>query len=998
MISKNFFIFLFYLLFIFSQNLFAQNINGFEILVSKDKISSITFHSEVTNFYFDKKNSPYKVSALGKEAIMIQTSQDVTEPYILHILEGDRKHELVITYKKDIDLSQQDNDFSDLKLLSKLIKDFNSKQIANPSQNNVSKSSENSNSSVKQNNAGNDNFYFLISQADKAKKNEQFDEAKIKYEQALQINPNNNYTQTQLQEVNKLIQSRKEADYTDIITKANIAFYLDKFDEAVKYYNQALSLKPGDIYSNSQIQLIQKKIAATKIEQEKQKQDNLYNSYISAGDRAVNNNSYDAAKMAYSEALKIKPNDALASTKLNSINQKIISDSIEREREKNVALYTSFINAGNKALEEKSYDAAKSAYNEALKIKPNDAFVKAKINSIDQKIVTDNIVTEREKNEALYNNYINSGDKAFSEKLYDAAKSNYNEALNIKPEDVYAKKQVKKTDSALAELAAQAEKELTLQKNKDKENEYKSIISLADEDYKNGMYTQAKDEYNTALQINKNDLYSKNKIIQINKILADTQAKQISENEKIKQNSLNTLQYSEIITKADEAFENKDYSASKLLYAKALKYKDEQYPKVRLAQIEEAFAEISATSESRKDSVSKEIETTKKYNVLIAKARTAYNIKNYSVAKEAFVEASELKPNEAEPKMKLNEIDKIISDSLNVKILADQYDSLTATADNALATQEYTIALENYKEARKINPDQSYYLEKQINYIEVLVAKRDSVAYKEKKEKEMMSAYNSGIEALKYLRYDDAVLYFNQFIGLADSTIVVNNSAYNIDNLVNFAKTKISDIKAYIIRTKLASEKKDTPHLKINNNINSLSGVTLYYPNPKDPSLNEIYVKYISVDFNSPPAGQLWDTIDFSVENKLISREIMAEPAALNLTEGSNNLKLICENISFRETKVYFKFLIQNNDSIEFLTGSMLLSNYTKDGKIVNLLPVYIADFPIILSGKEKLVVYVTKIFSISNEENLTFEINDRLNKRKLLLNIPAAIYNQQKQ
>ncbi|MEP6597586.1 MAG: hypothetical protein ABJA71_16650, partial [Ginsengibacter sp.] len=123
MISKNFIAFLFSFLLIFWQNLFAQNINGFEIPVSKDKVSSITFHDEVKGYNFGEKNPPYKVSTLGKEAIMIQTSQEVKGLYTLNVLEGGRKHKFIISYKEEIDLSEQDKDFSDLKQLIKLIKD-----------------------------------------------------------------------------------------------------------------------------------------------------------------------------------------------------------------------------------------------------------------------------------------------------------------------------------------------------------------------------------------------------------------------------------------------------------------------------------------------------------------------------------------------------------------------------------------------------------------------------------------------------------------------------------------------------------------------------------------------------------------------------------------------------------------------------------------------------------------------------------------------------------
>ncbi|MEP6597588.1 MAG: SUMF1/EgtB/PvdO family nonheme iron enzyme, partial [Ginsengibacter sp.] len=125
-------------------------------------------------------------------------------------------------------------------------------------------------------------------------------------------------------------------------------------------------------------------------------------------------------------------------------------------------LYTDFLNAGNKALEGKLYNQAKDAYNEALKIKPNDAYVIEKLNLTEKQKAQDEIEVE-------YSNYINSGNKAFNDKSYDEAKIAYNEALKTKPNDVYATNQIQKIDNALA--SSQVKKELNLQKDKEEKTD-----------------------------------------------------------------------------------------------------------------------------------------------------------------------------------------------------------------------------------------------------------------------------------------------------------------------------------------------------------------------------------------------------------------------------------------------------------------------------------------------------------------------------------------------
>ena len=54
------------------------------------------------------------------------------------------------------------------------------------------------------------NFYVLIDEADKARKAGQWQIAKNKYKQALQIQPDNSYAQAHLQSVNATIQSESE--------------------------------------------------------------------------------------------------------------------------------------------------------------------------------------------------------------------------------------------------------------------------------------------------------------------------------------------------------------------------------------------------------------------------------------------------------------------------------------------------------------------------------------------------------------------------------------------------------------------------------------------------------------------------------------------------------------------------------------------------------------------------------------------------------------------
>jgi hypothetical protein len=128
-----------------------------------------------------------------------------------------------------------------------------------------------------------------------------------------------------------------------------------------------------------------------------------------------------------------------------------------------------------------------------------------------------------------------------------------------------------------------------------------------------------------------------------------------------------------------------------------------------------------------------------------------------------------------------------------------------------------------------------------------------------------------------------------------------------------------------------------------------------------------------------------------------ITKELIAEKPELSFFDSVNNTKLICQGIKFMKEKAYYKLLIQNNDTTDFLTGTMVLNQLKKDGSIVKNYPDYISAFPIVLPGKEFFIVYAAKDLEVSDDETLKFEMNDRLKKIKLGISIPGKAYNEGK-
>ena len=1012
MSSKKVFFYIFFLFIV--QTLFAQNINGFEIYISKNAMTSMEFHSEVTYHSFVEKNSPYNIATLDSKSIMLNSTVSVDKPYHLILEEGGRKHKFTIIYKEDLDISQQDWDFSDLKQLDNEIKDFkpsnpssqnNAVAINNQSQNilptiqnanntqPVNPATVNSKPTIADaNNKLTDNKYELLDAAEKSKNNKNYQDAISKYQQVLKLDPGNSYAVTGIQDVNNLIKHETGQQYSNIILKANNAYADNRYDEALKYYNDALAVQPDDEYAKNQFELIQKKQASAKIEEANRQKDSLFINYINAGDKALLNKSYDEASINYNEALKIKPDDSFAKSKVATAKQKKYDDSVYAVQTASKALYTSFIKTGDKAMKEKSYNEARLAYNKAMQVKPNDASTISKISSIDKQMVADSVLAERSKNQGLHDAFIKSGDDAFKQKSYDVAKSDYNEALKLISDDKHATGQIKNIDNAIEGIKIQQQKDLEIQKDIEQQKKFTDLITNADNYYNSGMYAEAKNKYAEALSLNSKDTYSKNKISNINDIFAHQQEKQ-------KEDSLNSIKYTALILKADKDFDNKNYTGAQTGYQTALKLKSEdQYTKDKLTQIQTSMQEMVARNQSIKDSITKVAAVSKEYNEIILKAKAAYSKNDYVMSRGFYTAANSLKPAEAEPKNQIADIDSKLSAIAVLQKQKDDYDSVSTLGATALIDSDYNGAIHQFTQVLTYNQQDDGYANKQIKYAKYQLTLKDSLSslatkteIQHKNVDSVMMLYTKGKNDLKVLDYQNAILDFQQFVNGIDY-LGSTPGPYNFTSLKKFSKSKISDIQAYLAKPKDTTVHR-LPDLK---NLPTYSIIT--YHNEKDPKLNFIYIKYPDINFEQSPDNQRFDSIsDYGQENRLIGKEVMSANPTTIAESISNGINLICQNVVFIGSKVYLKFLIQNTNAAEYLTGSMLLTLKTQDGKAIQMLPNYVAGYPIILPKKEKVIVYVTKAKTVSDNDSLIFDLADRLSNAKVSVTIPGSAYNHSK-
>ena len=197
--------------------------------------------------------------------------------------------------------------------------------------------------------------------------------------------------------------------------------------------------------------------------------DKNYDMAISEGDKAKEKKDYVYAINMYKKAQGLKPNETYPQEKINEINKtkqkddraKAIAEAKQREVQQR---YDALIGDADKAMKDDDLEKAKSDYTEASTIFPDESYPKEKIEEIKKilaneakaKVVAAKSAKERD---ALYRSAITKADDAMATDKLSDARTGYEEAVAIKPEEDYPKKQIaaiekKIEDARLAREAA----------------------------------------------------------------------------------------------------------------------------------------------------------------------------------------------------------------------------------------------------------------------------------------------------------------------------------------------------------------------------------------------------------------------------------------------------------------------------------------------------------------------------------------------------------------
>jgi len=516
-----------------------------------------------------------------------------------------------------------------------------------------------------------DQYTSIITAADKLLADKSYQPAKVQYQSALKLKPEEKYPKDRIAEIDLALtdlakQKALDDQYAAAIAKADKSFALKTWEQAKTDYTAASALKPNEVYPKDKILEIEKIVADLA---NKKALDDQYAGIITNADKLLLAKSYSDARTEYGKAGGLKPLEAYPKTKIGEIDKILAAIEAQKSQDEQ---YKSLIEKADKLLTDKSYEPAKTEYQNAIVIKPAEAYPKGKIVEIDKMLAE---IAKKKALDDLYTTTIANADKLLADKSYEPAKTEYQKASQLKPEEKYPKDRIAEIELALANLA----------KQKELDEQYAGVIVKADKLLLEKSYEPARVEYTNAGNLKPAEQYPKDKIAEITKALDDI-AKQKKDIE---------AQYKASIAKADQLLLSKSYEPAKTEYQNAVTLKpDEQYPKVKIAAIEKILADMKVFED--------------KYNGAIATGDTAFSNKSYAQAKSAYQGALQMKPSEKYPKDKIAEIEKILAELSKQKVIDDQYQGSITKADKLLADKSYAPAKTEYGNASNIKPNEQY--------------------------------------------------------------------------------------------------------------------------------------------------------------------------------------------------------------------------------------------------------------------------------------------------
>ena len=536
-------------------------------------------------------------------------------------------------------------------------------------------------------------FQSLISSGDKEYSQKEYIKAKTYYQEALRLKPKDASAKSKLDNTLQKIreENKKEEQFFEFIDKADNFYSNNELDKALAEYNKALKIFPKDEYA-----LNKKSEITTILKDEKDKLDS-FNEMVSLGDKLLKEEKFAEAVMQYESALKVYPNNSAAQTKYQDAkskkeaydlkvsefdrlnaqgqeftlrkkyaeaivsyeqalqifpNEKEISDKIsELQTKKSIAdNYNTKIAEADALYEDRSYNEAKTAYQSALSVIPNDSYALGMISRIDEIINSPEfrkIQSDKAKLDNDFANFMGKAENAEGLKNYELALSYYVKALELKPNNAEASSKKKNAEDMIMYLEQQKKEQERLaavEAEKQRKAQIQDLINTGNQQLTDKKYAEAEQTFNQILTLDPSNAVATEKITVIAGFYEEIQ-RQKQEN------------YNRAMSEGQYAMDSRNFAEAIRQYNIALTNKpgdDIATQQLTLAQQNENMRVAGLQNE---------------YNSFVTKGDAQFQTKNYDKAIEFYTKAINVGTNNPYPGNKIREIGEILAANKLVELV-----------------------------------------------------------------------------------------------------------------------------------------------------------------------------------------------------------------------------------------------------------------------------------------------------------------------------------------
>jgi epidermal growth factor receptor substrate 15 len=586
----------------------------------------------------------------------------------------------------------------------------------------------------------------LKAEQDLASKKQQYDEAvqkgnellaakdftgaKAKFEQAQTIDPSQQVPKDKLKEIASLMASQaKEEQYNEAVQKGNELLAAKDLAGAKAKFEQAQTIDPTQQVPKDKL----KEIASLMTLQAKEEQ---YNAIITLGDQLQSAGKLEDAKKKYEEATVIDASKAYPKEQIAAINAKLGELSAEKAREEK---YKAAISKADQFFTTKKWKDAVTAYKEAITFASDPSFAEGRIREAELKIGEEE---ETARKQMEFNKFLGDAKNFMSQKNWSTAKSSLESALGVIPGNAEASGLLTQVNAELAKQQSAEQQLLAFEKLKQEGTER----------YDAKDYQAAKLKYNEALTL-KEDQTIRKKLGEIDAILS----------EQNKQSQLDQV-YNDLLNKAGGHENQKDWRNAIAVYKEASVMKPlEAFPKEKIAFLE---AKIAAEQDQEKVNAAYTLQL-QKGDALMAQKKYLDAIKEYNLAHD-------IKPNEREPIDKAAEAERLERDK-STEVDA-QYEKILTVAQTKIDESDYSKAKELLDRAIGLKPDDSR--------PKTMLAEMERKITEDAKYKSILSQAG-GFEAAK--NYASALEKYNEALSLRPSESLPKEKAEEMRRLLDLA-------------------------------------------------------------------------------------------------------------------------------------------------------------------------------------------------------------------